>query len=652
MTDSTEKEISEVYGQLLGLPNQARETREALDSDRPPKWQRPSHKGFGDGRGGRQGKEQKWTQQEWDSWGMSRSQNSLSQAVSGDELREVVALLTRLDTEAALRTDCSFLLYMDTQGMGMTAQLFKISQEWKEKKEAVPPQVKQSLRTRTTLLVSIMVTMRQKMEQELTPEMRPTLVKHGWITAVDPPSWAYLRWNPTTERQEVDNSRPPLPHSEALNALTKINELAGQDGLLHKFHATRKMASEYRSPVLPFLIMVSNRGSEAQSLHQSLIQICDNSCLRLVGARLRQERMKRQPLANLLSQAASNLLDHANPQMNAAADLKPKEAGKSSDPDSMRADMADLSFQTSVPSLGHSPRSAAVDAASPGVEVRDQAYLWQPIAMTVVGRDTCRLPIFQSGHYQCAMCSERQIFLSDDGVAAEDHETFLLSAPMSKDTVEQPTNPIEQFAFDCLRRQVVTYADFGILLNMLAQVLPQTKRTRERINMGVTSFAFQTGAYVFGGEAGAMTNVGTYPLLTRLLAATVNARCSGLPFSTVTLSSNLQTGLHKDSHNHPMLSNIVIPITRWEFGGALWIEDDSGNIMHEGMRGRTLDVTPPYVLFNAHRAHCTMPWVGNRCVLIAYHIRDGWRLSDDCLHRLRAMGFPIWTGHVTEDPYM
>ncbi|CAE7835715.1 unnamed protein product [Symbiodinium sp. CCMP2592] len=237
-------------------------------------------------------------------------------------------------------------------------------------------------------------------------------------------------------------------------------------------------------------------------------------------------------------------------------------------------------------------------------------------------------------------------------VAAEDHETFLLSAPMSIDTVEQPTNPIEQFAFDCLRRQVVTYADFGILLNMLAQVLPQTKRTRERINMGVTSFAFQTGAYAFGGEAGAMTNVGTYPLLTRLLAATVNARCSGLPFSTVTLSSNLQTGLHKDSHNHPMLSNIVIPITRWEFGGALWIEDDSGNIMHEGMRGRTLDVTPPYVLFNAHRAHCTMPWVGNRCVLIAYHIRDGWRLSDDCLHRLRAMGFPIWTGHVTEDPYM
>ncbi|CAE7835719.1 Pol [Symbiodinium sp. CCMP2592] len=259
--------------------------------------------------------------------GHEHSQNSLSQAVSGDELREVVALLTRLalrheDTEAALRTDCSFLLYMDTQGMGMTAQLFKISQEWKEKKEAVPPQVKQSLRT--TLLVSIMVTMRQKMEQALTPEMRPTLVKHGWITAVDPPSWAYLRWNPTTERQEVDNSRPPLPHSEALNALTKINELAGQDGLLHKFHATRKMASEYRSPVLPFLIMVSNRGSEAQSLHQSLIQICDNSCLRLVGARLRQERMKRQPL------------------MNAAADLKPKEAGKSSDPDSTRADMADL----------------------------------------------------------------------------------------------------------------------------------------------------------------------------------------------------------------------------------------------------------------------------------------------------------------------
>ena len=53
-----------------------------------------------------------------------------------------------------------------------------------------------------------------------------------------------------------------------------------------------------------------------------------------------------------------------------------------------------------------------------------------------------------------------------------------------------------------------------------------------------------------------------------LLAATANSRCTGRPFSTVVIISNMQTGLRRDAHN------IVIPISppmgvwRWLMAGG------------------------------------------------------------------------------------
>ena len=47
------------------------------------------------------------------------------------------------------------------------------------------------------------------------------------------------------------------------------------------------------------------------------------------------------------------------------------------------------------------------------------------------------------------------------------------------------------------------------------------------------------------------------------------------------IACNLQTGVHGDASNHPMLESTVTPTSRWETGGGLWIVDAHGRIQLE-----------------------------------------------------------------------
>ena len=165
---------------------------------------------------------------------------SLSQKISGDELREVVGLLARLalkheDTEAAVRSDTSFILYMNTRGITITRTLYDMAQDWRKLKEE--GRLNQSLRV--TLIIGLLAAMKEKMKTALREEIRPTLEKHKWITQSNPPAWAYMTWNAAKEEQEVDAQKPPLPHDQAERTVQRIFELISMEGLLMKFHVTR-----------------------------------------------------------------------------------------------------------------------------------------------------------------------------------------------------------------------------------------------------------------------------------------------------------------------------------------------------------------------------------------------------------------------------
>ena len=71
------------------------------------------------------------------------------------------------------------------------------------------------------------------------------------------------------------------------------------EGLVHRFHATRKLTETVQGE-LPFLLAVSMRGPEADKAHQLLCKLAGSSSLRVIGVSLRQERPKRQPMAEQL----------------------------------------------------------------------------------------------------------------------------------------------------------------------------------------------------------------------------------------------------------------------------------------------------------------------------------------------------------------
>ncbi|CAE7756511.1 unnamed protein product, partial [Symbiodinium necroappetens] len=282
---SAEEEVNQCFGHHLRA--MATQEEAAATKRSPPreegqasKWHKPSNKGS-------RGKGQNWSQ----SWGQERWQRewhgeeqTLSQKISGDELREVVGLLARLalkheDTEAALRSDTSFMLYFNTRGMTITRALYNIAQDWRKLKDE--GKLNQSLRV--TLIIGMLTAMKEKMQTALHEEVRPSLEKHSWLTKANPPAWAYMTYNQEKEEQEVDAIKPPLPHAQAEATIQRIFELISMEGLLMKFHATRPMAPTYRSEVLPFVLMVSNRGALADELHNLLSILCNNACLSLIG---------------------------------------------------------------------------------------------------------------------------------------------------------------------------------------------------------------------------------------------------------------------------------------------------------------------------------------------------------------------------------
>ena len=110
-----------------------------VEPEEPQKWFRPATKG---GKG-QQNSNRSWSSRDrqgdrsWDrSW--DEGQPSLTEAVSATQVRELLAMLTRLalrqeDSLAAVQADSSFMLYLDTTGeMSMTKTLWEMSQRWKK----------------------------------------------------------------------------------------------------------------------------------------------------------------------------------------------------------------------------------------------------------------------------------------------------------------------------------------------------------------------------------------------------------------------------------------------------------------------------------------------------------------------------------------
>ncbi|CAE7304323.1 unnamed protein product [Symbiodinium sp. CCMP2592] len=159
--------------------------------------------------------------------------------------------------------------------------------------------------------------------------------------------------------------------------------------------------------------------------------------------------------------------------------------------------------------------------------------------------------------------------------------------------------------------------------------------------------AWTAGAYSQNKLCGLRKHTRAFPRVVSAAVRYLRGCFPGACFATIAFYSNVCTPMHKDSNNLEGTLNYVAPLTSFKDGG-IWVQDDEGN--HSRMtpcgqsRGRVLQVCEGPVHFDAHRFHCTMPWLGSRIVLIGFTPRNLSSLKQCDTRLLLDLGFPL-PGH-------
>ena len=177
----------------------------------------------------------------------------------------------------------------------------------------------------------------------------------------------------------------------------------------------------------------------------------------------------------------------------------------------------------------------------------------------------------------------------------------------------------------------------------LLKLLPSEKPARgvEQPN----SHSFSTGAFSKDGRVGVRNFLKEFPVTSRLLTAFVRRHAPGHCFGAVALFTNLEADFHKDVNNDASCHNWICPLSHWEAGGEVWVEDEQGSSWQNARgvwrRGRLLPVRQHPVLLASHDLHKVLPWKGNRVVLVAFMPRGLSGLEPEHQRLMSSAGFVL-----------
>ena len=180
-------------------------------------------------------------------------------------------------------------------------------------------------------------------------------------------------------------------------------------------------------------------------------------------------------------------------------------------------------------------------------------------------------------------------------------------------------------------------------LMALALHLPSCTRSFQRSLEFDTSCSFLMGAYIHGCSAGLLNNSRSFPLVTALITSVIRSVAPQVWYSSAGISLNIRSHAHKDSNNSSVVQNTIIPASDFQ-NGELWLEDCSGQHEVEGRLGRLVPVERPFICFNPRVRHATQPWLGNRLVIIGYHVRNAEYFSAADKTELCGAGFRLYEG--------
>ena len=275
-----------------GAPKRLRVEQASTAATLSPAPSQASAKGRGRGRGPRSG----------------RHNNSSAPVSRGEThglhelVREMSVLLIRHeDTMAAARSDNGFVLTLKTGSTGILPSLRTAQLQWKKRKEEDPASLTQPLRV--ILLQLTLDKLRTEVSRAKGEEERTKLRQAGQID--DQNRFVKQVWShesgqlhPTTEGM--------LTFDEVENTLAQLIVNVAKPGVLHQFHAVQPL-HEPTLPAVTFVLLLSGRAESHADAHAGLLSLCQNSSFNLVAGSLRQERLRRTPLADQIQTHARSL---------------------------------------------------------------------------------------------------------------------------------------------------------------------------------------------------------------------------------------------------------------------------------------------------------------------------------------------------------
>ncbi|CAE7350808.1 unnamed protein product [Symbiodinium sp. CCMP2592] len=683
-----EREVANVFGSSMPAIAAAKSQRRDPDSS-PEKskfLKTDRAKGVrGKGLGGRKPAQTRAT---------GSQQQQQQETLSEETIAELLAILTRLalkheDILAAVQADSCFMMYLDTSGdLSITTNLYQITQAWQTKKRDTPELLTQSLRV--TLLTALFMELRERMNMALLAEKREVLAKHQWISTSDPATWNYQKWDPTTEAAVVDAAKVGVPHQEAIEVIQKIIQLV-PSLLVQKFHSTRPQAAEYQSNVLPFMLMISNRGEKAQDLYNLFQKISDLSALRLIGARLRPHRQRRQPLALTLEDVAAELLKSSNrdrqPEgqicyMNSvitlfswlvqafAMDLPSPYGVMKTAFGTIKAGLKltitnCLPWQTVIRQWFREMQTdlhAQQDAVAFAEFLLRQADIpafrgtWEARTYERILSDSGVLPIRLELRTDLQACIDYWHEQAVRFIQALRVQPALLLLQISRFDPEDPlckydapllieagqviTMPCFDDAHSIIR---VRYRVAGMIYHCGPTIHAghyQTVLCTLRAAEGKVIKSFTAGMCTMG-RSSVRLNTMHHPDFVRLVCAMIRDVWPEHYFTSFTVVEGSTCSWHRDRNNASGL-NLVIPLTFFR-QGALYIESPEApwvTIAGETRRATRADFTMGPIAFDAHNlSHCAEVSEDRRIVCIAYCLRGIQRLSAEHYSFLCDMGF-------------
>ena len=206
-------------------------------------------------------------------------------------------------------------------------------------------------------------------------------------------------------------------------------------------------------------------------------------------------------------------------------------------------------------------------------------------------------------------------------------------------------HPAELFADQLLSNpQALTKVD----LCHLHSLLPQTHSSR--FEGGST---FTAGVFRHGGAIGLHKATRLFPLSVQAINRFLKDIEPTFEFCSVALNMNVMASAHRDSNNASP-SNLVVGLSAFT-GGAIWVQSETGadslQVNGQNLLGRIADLSlGPQIIEAKSSIHATLPWQGDRLVLIAFSGGAAHLLPARDYQLLLSLGFSPSLNSCTSAP--